>query len=165
MFTQPVSSWSANRRARDRSFVYTAPSSPYGESFASSSACFSSRNLMMGAIGPNVSSRLTRGAALAGAQVAADDCPLDSFADIGVREDDLRSVATELEHHVLARRALGDRGAGLGRPDETHPVDQRMPRNLIADLGPGSGHQVERAGRKIRLGHALHQRDRDHAGR
>src|SRR5712692_4981643 len=60
MLTQPVSSPSANRSARDRSLVYTAPSNPYGESLASSSACFSSRNLMIGAIGPKVSSRLTR---------------------------------------------------------------------------------------------------------
>ena len=80
---------------------------------------------------------LAGGAALAGAQVAADDRAFDRAVDVGVGEDHHRAVAAELEHHVLAGRASRDRCAGLGRADEADAVDQRVAGDLVADLGAG----------------------------
>jgi len=106
---------------------------------------------------------LACGAALSGAQVAADDGAFHRFADVRVGEHDDGAVPAQLEHHVLSRGPARHRGAGLGGADKPDAIHELVPGDLVADLGARPGDQVERAVRKVRLGHAFHQGDGDHA--
>ena len=72
--------------------------------------------------------------------------------EIGVREHDLRRLATELQRHrhrVRRRRRL-HRRSGRDRPGEAQVMHPRMRRERRARLRPGPRHHVERAGRQAR---------------
>lgn len=75
---------------------------------------------------------------------------LRSRLDVRIIEDDVGRLATELKRHPfeVAGRALHDAAADAGRAGERNLVDIGMIDQRLADRAPGTGHDVENAGRQ-----------------
>ena len=89
---------------------------------------------------------------------------------VGVVEDDVGGLAAQFEADTLGvgRRVALDLGAGAAGSGERHHVDIGVLGDGRADLGTGTGHQVEHAGRQTDLVEHLGQQvrvERRHLGR
>ena len=103
---------------------------------------------------------LGRGAALAGAEEAADARGIGGRGEVGVVHHDERPVAAHLEQLCLAGRLARHDQTGLRRAGERDRARAGVDRQLVAHLGARTEHEVEDAGRQVRLGHALGEQSR-----
>ena len=85
-------------------------------------------------------------------EVDAADDPFDRLVDRRVLEDDVGGFAAELERQPLSRSRGGplDQLADLGGPGEGDLSDARVIDEVRARLS-GAGHDVDDAGRQVRL--------------
>ena len=100
---------------------------------------------------------LTGGAALAGAEERGGEGRFDGGVQVRVLQQDHGPVSAHLEELRLSGGALGDSVPGLDRPDEPHGMRAGAARDLVADLGPGPGDEVEDTCRKLCVDDALGQ--------
>ena len=82
------------------------------------------------------------------------------LGEIGVAVDDHRRGVSELEQHLLPRRALADAPADLGRAGERDRLDAFVLDQHVADLTRGPDEDVEPARRQARLVLELRERER-----
>src|SRR5829696_1873807 len=87
------------------------------------------------------------GATLTGVGEDGEEGAVDRLVEIGVREDDVRTLAAELEGDLLDRSGgeLQDAPPGGGLTGEGHLVDPRMRRERLTDLFAGAGEHVHHA--------------------
>ena len=109
-------------------------------------------------------------AALTGVGEDGEEGTVDRLVEIGVREDDVRALAAELEGDLLdrSRRKLQDAPPGRRLAGEGDLVDAGMSGERLADLLAGTGEDVHHAIGDARFATDLaqhHRGDRGGAGR
>src|SRR2546430_12238540 len=78
---------------------------------------------------------LTRLADLARVAERAEGGPSDGGLEVGVSEDDGRTVAAQLQQHRLGAGALGDQISSLRAAGEAHGLRTRIADDLVPNLG------------------------------
>ncbi len=88
--------------------------------------------------------------------------PVHGEVEVGVAQDDNGVLAAELEADALeqAARPLRDAAPGVGRARERDHRHVAAVDDRVAHLGPGSGDEVDGAGREARLVHELDEQGR-----
>ena len=86
-------------------------------------------------------------AALARIRVDREERSVHGFLQVGIRENDVGTLAAEFQRNVLDRfgGARHDPASGFGFPGERDLVDQRMPDERIADFLAGSRQHIDDA--------------------